>query len=79
MHQSIRLAAAHGVGVFDFLRGAESYKYRFGAIDTYDESFLVPTGASGLALQLGHVARARVRHLNAPAPVRTGRRPASIA
>lgn len=77
VHQSIRLAAAHGVGVFDFLRGAETYKYRFGAIDRYDESFLVPTGASGLALQLGHAVRTRVRRLNAPARIRTGRRPAS--
>lgn len=31
--ETIRLAAEEGCAVFDFLRGAEDYKYRFGAVD----------------------------------------------
>jgi CelD/BcsL family acetyltransferase involved in cellulose biosynthesis len=33
MAETIRLAAEAGCGVFDMLRGAEPYKYRFGAVD----------------------------------------------
>ena len=33
MAETIRLAAEEGRGVFDMLRGAEPYKYRFGAVD----------------------------------------------
>lgn len=31
--ECLRLAAAEGCGSFDFLRGTEGYKYRFGAVD----------------------------------------------
>lgn len=31
--ETVRLAAEEGCGLFDFLRGAEEYKYRFGATD----------------------------------------------
>ena len=33
MAETIRLATEEGYGVFDMLRGAEPYKYRFGAVD----------------------------------------------
>lgn len=33
MAECIRLAAAEGCSTFDFLRGTEPYKYRFGAVD----------------------------------------------
>ena len=52
MHES-------GVTVFDFLRGPESYKYRFGAVDRIDSSFLLPGGKSGKML----VAKYRVKEL----------------
>lgn len=32
--ECIRLAAEEGCGTFDFLRGSEDYKYRFGAVDS---------------------------------------------
>jgi CelD/BcsL family acetyltransferase involved in cellulose biosynthesis len=49
--ETIRLAALNNVRVFDFLRGAESYKYRFGATDALDETWLLPRHISGLLLQ----------------------------
>jgi CelD/BcsL family acetyltransferase involved in cellulose biosynthesis len=49
--QAIRLAGLAGARVFDFLRGAETYKYRFGAVDRVDETWLVPKGAAGRLLQ----------------------------
>ncbi len=52
--QAIGFAAADGARVFDFLRGAESYKYRFGALDRYDETWLLPHGAGGALLALRH-------------------------
>jgi CelD/BcsL family acetyltransferase involved in cellulose biosynthesis len=33
MSDAIRLAASEGCATFDFLRGTEPYKYRFGASD----------------------------------------------
>ena len=38
--ESIRRAADAGCDVFDFLRGPEPCKYRFGAEDTVDHSFI---------------------------------------
>ena len=49
--QTMQLAQADGATVFDFLRGAETYKYRFGATDRVDETWLVPAGLGGLALR----------------------------
>lgn len=43
--------SSEGIRTYDFLRGAEEYKYRFGASDRSDESFLVPVGVGGLALR----------------------------
>jgi CelD/BcsL family acetyltransferase involved in cellulose biosynthesis len=49
---AIRGAAAHGTRTFDFLRGGEAYKYRFGAERAYDDVAIVPRGVSGRALLL---------------------------
>lgn len=45
--ETIRLAHLHGLRCFDFLRGAEHYKYRFGGVDRMDESWLLPRGFGG--------------------------------
>jgi CelD/BcsL family acetyltransferase involved in cellulose biosynthesis len=47
--------------VFDFLRGGESYKYRFGATDRVDETWLVPAGLGGLALRAKYETQARMK------------------
>lgn len=50
--EAVKLAAANGIEIFDFLRGAEDYKYRFGAVDRHDETWLVPRGIGGRLLKL---------------------------
>jgi CelD/BcsL family acetyltransferase involved in cellulose biosynthesis len=50
--EAIRLAGAAGARVFDFLRGAEAYKYRFGATDRVDGTWLAGGGAGGRVLDL---------------------------
>lgn len=57
--EAIRMAGADGATVFDFLRGAETYKYRFGATDRIDSTVLAPTGLAGALLQMKHRVRAR--------------------
>jgi CelD/BcsL family acetyltransferase involved in cellulose biosynthesis len=59
--QAIRLAGSAGTRVFDFLRGAEAYKYRFGATDRVDETWLVPSGAAGRLLDLKYRLKGRRR------------------
>jgi CelD/BcsL family acetyltransferase involved in cellulose biosynthesis len=59
--EAIRLAGQAGARVFDFLRGAESYKYRFGAVDRIDETWLVPRGAHGRLLGLQYRVKDRLR------------------
>jgi CelD/BcsL family acetyltransferase involved in cellulose biosynthesis len=54
---ALELAAEHGAGTFDFLRGSEPYKYRFGAQDAWDRTWLVPRGAAGALLTLRHRLR----------------------
>jgi CelD/BcsL family acetyltransferase involved in cellulose biosynthesis len=49
IYTGIRAAGAQGARYFDFLRGSEPYKYRFGAEDVYDQTWLLPKGASGVA------------------------------
>ena len=44
MGECIRLAAEEGCTVFDFLRGAEPYKYRFGAVDAPLARLIVERG-----------------------------------
>ncbi len=49
---AIRGTAARGTRTFDFLRGGEAYKYRFGAVAAFDDVYLVPRGLGGRALLL---------------------------
>jgi CelD/BcsL family acetyltransferase involved in cellulose biosynthesis len=49
-----------GVTVFDFLRGAEEYKYRFGAVDRHDTTWIAGRGASRLLLE-GRLAAKSLR------------------
>ena len=49
-YKAIRFAAAQGARTFDFLRGREPYKYRFGASDQWDRTWLVPHGPGGALL-----------------------------
>jgi CelD/BcsL family acetyltransferase involved in cellulose biosynthesis len=64
--EAIRLAGLGGLRVFDFLRGAEPYKYRFGAADRVDETWLLPRGGRGRLLELRYRAKAAA----APTPMR---------
>ncbi|MFI6444741.1 GNAT family N-acetyltransferase [Kitasatospora sp. NPDC050543] len=57
--ESIRACAEQGLRTFDFLRGTEPYKYRFGAVDRQDVSWLVPHGPGGALLGLRHRLLAR--------------------
>ncbi len=61
LRQAIEMAAQSGVQTFDFLRGDESYKYRFGAVDTFDRSYLLAHGLAGRALGLESALRNRVQ------------------
>ena len=61
LHQAIRMAAQSGVRTFDFLRGDERYKYRFGAVDAIDRSYLLARGLSGHALELELAVRRRIQ------------------
>jgi CelD/BcsL family acetyltransferase involved in cellulose biosynthesis len=54
---ALEFAAAEGARSFDFLRGGEPYKYRFGARDHWDHTWLVPRGPAGALLALRHRAR----------------------
>ena len=45
--EAVELASERGAGRFDFLRGDEAYKLRFGAAPVEDVSALVPRGISG--------------------------------
>ena len=70
--EALRFSAQAGAKVFDFLRGADDYKYRFGAVDRVDESFLVPRGLHGRALRLKYQLKGRrnspARPVSSPAP-----------
>lgn len=65
LHEAILAARSHGAEVFDFLRGAEPYKYRFGATDVVNRTWLVPIGIAGWALERRQWARRQVRGLTA--------------
>jgi CelD/BcsL family acetyltransferase involved in cellulose biosynthesis len=60
-YHAIRFAALAGARIFDFLRGTEPYKYRFGAVDRADRTWMVPRGPGGLLLSARYRARDRVR------------------
>lgn len=59
MH-ALERAADEGARTFDFLRGREPYKYRFGARDRCDRTWLVPRGSAGALLTTRHRVRDRV-------------------
>jgi CelD/BcsL family acetyltransferase involved in cellulose biosynthesis len=50
--EAIRHSGLNGARVFDFLRGDEPYKYRFGATDRLDETWLVRRDVSGLVMDM---------------------------
>jgi CelD/BcsL family acetyltransferase involved in cellulose biosynthesis len=56
---AMRYARDEGCRTFDFLRGNEPYKYRFGAEDRVDQTWLHAGGTSGRLLRLKHAALAR--------------------
>jgi hypothetical protein len=55
--EAIRAARADGARIFDFLRGSDPYKYRFGAADKVDVTMLVPRHVSGMLLRLKYGAK----------------------
>jgi CelD/BcsL family acetyltransferase involved in cellulose biosynthesis len=55
--EAIRFAGEDGARVFDFLRGPEPYKYRFGAVDRADLTYLVPRAVAGALLRLKYRAK----------------------
>ena len=57
---ALERAADEGARTFDFLRGREPYKYRFGARDRCDRTWLVPRGSAGALLTTRHRVRDRV-------------------
>jgi CelD/BcsL family acetyltransferase involved in cellulose biosynthesis len=68
-YHAIRFAARAGARTFDFLRGTEGYKYRFGAVDRQDLTWLVPRGPAGLLLSARYRARDRMRPRRRPEPL----------
>jgi CelD/BcsL family acetyltransferase involved in cellulose biosynthesis len=79
-YQAIRFAASRGVRTFDFLRGTEPYKYRFGAADRSDRTWLVPRGPVGALLAARYRAGEMVHRSRADhAAARRPRRPAYSA
>jgi CelD/BcsL family acetyltransferase involved in cellulose biosynthesis len=65
---ALERAAEEGAHTFDFLRGTEPYKYRFGARDRCDRTWLVPRGPAGALLAARH--RVRDRRRRGPSPTR---------
>jgi CelD/BcsL family acetyltransferase involved in cellulose biosynthesis len=59
--QALELSAERGARSFDFLRGTEPYKYRFGAHDEWDRTWLVPRGPAGALLSAAASARRTAR------------------
>src|SRR5947209_4674868 len=51
-NESIKGAGANGLRTMDLLRGNEEYKYRLGAVDRWDETWIRPGGLSGSILKL---------------------------
>ncbi|TMA05339.1 MAG: GNAT family N-acetyltransferase [Methanobacteriota archaeon] len=51
-NESIKDAGADGMRTLDLLRGNEEYKYRLGAVDRWDETWIRPGGMSGPFLNL---------------------------
>ncbi|NNE73930.1 MAG: GNAT family N-acetyltransferase [Acidimicrobiales bacterium] len=58
--QAIGDARAAGATRFDLLRGAEPYKYRFGAVDQIDTTWIAPSAISGRLWLAGRALHRRV-------------------
>lgn len=58
--EALEVAADRGARFFDFLRGPERYKYRFGAHDVVETSWIVPHGLGGRLYQAGVRLKQRV-------------------
>ncbi|HSA51491.1 MAG TPA: GNAT family N-acetyltransferase [Yinghuangia sp.] len=58
--ETVSAVRAEGATVFDFLRGAEEYKYRFGAVDRHDTTWLAGRGLSRLLLHGRTTAKSRL-------------------
>jgi CelD/BcsL family acetyltransferase involved in cellulose biosynthesis len=67
-YHAIRFAARDGARILDFLRGTEPYKYRFGAVDRHDRTWIAPHGPAGLLLSTRYRARDRIRPDRRPVP-----------
>ncbi len=65
---ALEFAAREGARSFDFLRGTEPYKYRFGAHDEWDRTWLVPRGPAGALLVARHRLRERGRGASGTPP-----------
>jgi len=68
LHEAITSARSDGARIFDFLRGAEPYKYRFGAADVVDSTWLLPTGFGGWTLRWKYGAKRLVNRSERSSP-----------
>lgn len=66
VQRAITMSVDDGARIFDFLRGSEPYKYRFGAVDRHDYSYLAPRGVAGRVLEAEHRLRTVVRRFRSP-------------
>jgi CelD/BcsL family acetyltransferase involved in cellulose biosynthesis len=57
--EAIDACSAHGIKEFDFLRGPEDYKYRFGATDVVEGAFACGRSPGLVALEMTHRLRRR--------------------
>ena len=57
LHEAIVSSRSDGARIFDFLRGAEPYKYRFGASDVVNRTWLLDAGFGGWALRWKYLAK----------------------
>jgi CelD/BcsL family acetyltransferase involved in cellulose biosynthesis len=60
---ALERAGEEGARTFDFLRGDEPYKYRFGANDRWDRTWLVPRGSAGALVAARHRVRDRLHQV----------------
>lgn len=63
LQQAIDMARSRKARVFDFLRGSELFKYRFGAHNRVDTTFIVPRGWSGAMLASAFSTRELLRSI----------------
>ncbi|HXE81572.1 MAG TPA: GNAT family N-acetyltransferase [Vicinamibacterales bacterium] len=61
LRDAIKMTRERGGQVFDFLRGPEPFKYRFGAEDRVDTTWLLPKGWTGPVLRSGFAGRRVLR------------------